>query len=52
MIARNYAPELLPVQAGGVPGRSGVGSGVGSAVSSGVCYLCLLGGDAPVHLRL
>ena len=46
-IWRGWAPEVLLVEAGGVLGRGGIGSGVGS----GVCCLHLLAGGAPVPLR-
>jgi len=48
MISRCWSPEVLPVDASGVPGRGGVGSGVGS----GFCCLRRLGGGAPVPLHL
>ena len=43
-ILRHCAPEELPVEAGGVPGRDGVGSGV--------CRLHWLHRGVPVPLRL
>jgi len=48
MISRRQAPEVSPVEAGGIAGRSAVSSGV----SSGVCCLRQLGGGAPIHLHL
>jgi len=52
MILRLWAPELIPVEVGSVPGRGGVVCGVGSRVGSGVCCLRLLGVGVPVPLRL
>jgi len=43
-----WAPEVLPVGVGGVPGRGSIGSGGGS----GVGCLHRLGRGAPVHLHL
>ena len=52
MISRRWAPEVRPVEAGGSPGRGGVGSGVWSWVGSRVCALRWLGGGAPEPLYL
>jgi len=52
MNSRHWAPEVLSVEAGDVPGRGGVGSGGSSGVGSGVCCLRWLGRGAPVPLRL
>jgi len=52
MILRCWAAEVLPAEAGGVPGRGGVGCGVGSGAGNGVWCLRRLGGGAPVPLRL
>ena len=47
-ISRLWLPEVLTVEAGGVLGRGGVGSGVGS----GLYCLRRLGGGSPVHVHL
>jgi hypothetical protein len=47
-ICEHWAPEVLLVGAGGVPGCGGIGTGVGAGLGS----LCRLDGGAPVLLRL
>jgi hypothetical protein len=48
MLWERSTQEVLPIGAGGVPGRRAIGSGV----DSGVCCLGRLGGGTPVPLYL